>query len=68
MNHIQQNERASAMNTYRIVTIRDPRTPGFRWYEIVGHNITTGERWTAAVCDTREEARDTLRDINGGAR
>ena len=53
--------------TYRIVTIRDPRTPGFKWWEIEGHNAATGEMWTAAVCDTKDEARDTLQAIEGGA-
>lgn len=51
----------TTMTTYRIIKIRDPRTPGFRWYEIEGRNADTGETWTAAVCDTRDEARDTLR-------
>jgi hypothetical protein len=54
--------------TYRIVTIRDPRTPGFKWYEIEGHNAATAETWTAAVCDTKDEARDTLRAIEGAIR
>lgn len=53
------------MTTYRIIKIRDPRTPGFRWYEIEGRNADTGETWTAAVCDTRDEARDTLRAMEG---
>lgn len=55
------------MNTYRILTIRDPRTPGFRWYEIQGRNASTGETWTAAVCDTRQEARETLRVMEAAA-
>jgi len=54
--------------TYRIVTIRDPRTPGFCWYEIEGRNAATGEAWTAAVCDTKDEARDTLRAMEGASR
>lgn len=54
--------------TYRIFTIRDPRTPGFKWYEIEGRNAATGETWTAAVCDTKGEAREALRAIEGGAR
>jgi hypothetical protein len=54
--------------TYRIVTIRDPRTPGFKWWEIEGHNAATGETWTAAVCDTKDEARDTLRAMEGAVR
>ena len=49
------------MTAFRILTIRDPRTPGFRWWEIEGHNDTTGERWTAAVCDTKEEARELVK-------
>lgn len=49
------------MNTYRIITIKDPRTPGFRWWEVEARNATTGETWTAAVCDTKAEARYTLR-------
>lgn len=56
------------LTTYRIITIRDPRTPGFRWYEIEGRNPVTRETWTVAVCDTREEARDTLRAIEGVSR
>jgi hypothetical protein len=54
--------------TYRIVTIRDPRTPGFRWYEVEGHNAGTGQTWTAAICDTKDEARDTLRAMEGAVR
>jgi len=52
------------MTTYRIRKIRDPRTPGFFWYEIEGRNSETGEQWTAAVCDTLAEARDTLRHMD----
>lgn len=52
------------MITYRIRKIRDPRTPGFFWYEIEGRNAETGEQWTAAVCDTLAEARDTLRHMD----
>lgn len=55
------------MNTYRLLKIRDPRTPGFCWYEIEGRNATTGETWTAAVCDTKDEARDTLRAMEAAA-
>jgi hypothetical protein len=46
--------------TYRIITIRDPRTPGFRWWEIEAR-ADDGTTETVAVCDTREEARETLR-------
>jgi hypothetical protein len=55
------------MTTFRIITIRDPRTPGFRWWEIEAHNAATGERWTAAVCDTLDEARDTIKAMRAQA-
>ena len=61
---------SQSMTTYRILTIRDPRTPGFRWWEIEGRNAETGQTWTAAVCDSRDEARDLLRHMEaavGGA-
>ena len=51
------------MITHRIHKIRDPRTPGFFWYEVEGRDATTGQVWTAAVCDTLSEARETLRNI-----
>jgi hypothetical protein len=51
------------MNTFRIIKVQDPRTPGFFWYEIEGRNHETGQAWTAAVCDTKDEARETLRAI-----
>jgi len=50
--------------TYRIITIKDPRTPGFRWWEIEARTAG-GQTTTVAVCDTKEEARDTLRAIEG---
>jgi hypothetical protein len=50
-----------AMTTYRIITIKDPRTPGFRWWEIEARDAATGTTETVAVCDTKEEARATLR-------
>lgn len=56
------------LTTYRILTIRDPRTPGFKWYEIEGRNPVSNETWTAAVCDTKDEARDTLREIERAAK
>ena len=46
--------------TYRIITIRDPRSPGFRWWEIQAR-AADGTTDIVAVCDTREEARETLR-------
>ena len=49
------------MTTYRILTIKDPRTPGFRWWEIEARDSATGQTETVAVCDTKDEARDTLR-------
>jgi hypothetical protein len=48
------------MTTYRIITIKDPRTPGFRWWEIEARNAATGQTETVAVCDTRDEARELL--------
>jgi hypothetical protein len=56
------------MNTFRILKIRDPRTPGFCWWEIEGQNEATGERWTAAVCDTLAEARETIKAIRSAER
>ena len=52
------------MTTYHIKKIRDPRTPGFCWYEIEGRDGETGQRYEVAICDTREEARDMLRAIS----
>jgi hypothetical protein len=49
------------MTTYRIITIKDPRTPGFRWWEIEARDAATGTTEIVAVCDTRDEARDILR-------
>lgn len=54
------------MTTYSLHRIQDPRTPGFFWYEIEA--TTDGQTETVAVCDTKDEARDTLRAIEGGAR
>jgi len=51
------------MTAFRIVTIRDPRTPGFKWWEIEGYSTASKQRWTAAVCDTLSEARETLKAI-----
>lgn len=48
------------MITYRIVRIRDPRTPVFFWFEIVATS-DNGQAETVAVCDTRDEARDTIK-------
>jgi hypothetical protein len=45
---------------YRMLKIRDPRTPGFHWYEIEARDTSTGRVETVAVCDTREEARATI--------
>jgi len=45
--------------TYRLLKIRDPRTPGFYWYEIECRT-PSGETHTVAVCDTRAEARETI--------
>ena len=52
------------MITYHIKKIRDPRTPGFFWYEIEGRDGETGERYQVAICDTRDEAVEMLRAIN----
>ena len=49
------------MTTYRILTIKDPRTPGFRWWEIEARDAAAGTTEIVAVCDTKDEARDTLR-------
>jgi hypothetical protein len=46
--------------TYRLLKIRDPRTPGFFWYEIEGRDPNSGSTWCAAICDTREEAREKI--------
>ena len=51
------------MTTYHIKKIRDPRTPGFYWYEIEGRDGEAGERHQVAICDTRDEAREMLRAI-----
>ena len=55
------------MITYSLHKIQDPRTPGFFWYEIEARTAD-GQTETVAVCDTREEARDMLRAIEGGVR
>lgn len=46
--------------TYRLLKIQDPRTPGFFWYEIEGRDPATSATWCAAICDTRDEARETI--------
>lgn len=46
--------------TYRMLKIRDPRSPGVYWYEIEGRTAE-GRVETVAVCDTREEAVSVLR-------
>lgn len=48
------------MITYRIVKVKDPRTPVFFWFEIVA-TAPGVEPETVAVCDTRDEARDTIK-------
>lgn len=53
------------MTTLKIRKIRDPRTPVFCWYEIEATDTDSGATETLAVCDTREEARDTLKAIRG---
>jgi hypothetical protein len=45
--------------TYRMIKIQDPRSPGFFWYEIESRT-PAGETHTVAVCDTREEAKETI--------
>ena len=69
----QQGRRATppdegndTMTTYSLHKIQDPRTPGFFWYEIEA--TTDGQTETVAVCDTNEEARDTLRAMEGAIR
>jgi len=49
----------TATNVYRLLKIRDPRSPGFFWYEIE-LRTPSGETHTVAVCDTRAEARETI--------
>ena len=58
------------MTTYHIIKIRDPRTPGFFWFEVEGRDGETGQHYTVAVCDTRDEARQMLKNIEavGAAR
>jgi len=55
------------MTTYRIITIKDPRTPGFRWWEIEARNAATGTTEIVAVCDTKDEARDTIKAMRAQA-
>ena len=55
------------MTTYRIITIKDPRTPGFRWWEIEARDAATGQTETVAVCDTKDEARDTLKAMEAAS-
>jgi len=55
------------MTTYRIITIKDPRTPGFRWWEIEARDTATGQTETVAVCDTKDEARQLLRAMEAAA-
>jgi len=56
-------QKASGMNTYRIIRIADPRSRGAcAWFEIEGSN-PAGDRWHVATCDTREEAREMLKAI-----
>jgi hypothetical protein len=56
------NPKGRTMTTYRLFKIQDPRSPGFFWYEIEGRT-TSGETFTAAVCDTREEAREHIKSM-----
>ena len=58
--HHDHQTKAVAMTTYRIITIKDPRSPGFRWWEIEARTAG-GKAEIVAVCDTKDEARDTLR-------
>jgi len=44
---------------YRLLKIRDPRSPLCYWYEIECRT-PAGETHTVAVCDPREEARETI--------
>jgi hypothetical protein len=52
--------------TYRLLKIQDPRTPGFCWWEIEAR-AGDGTAETVAVCDTKEEARDTLKAMRAAA-
>jgi hypothetical protein len=52
--------------TYRIIKIQDPRSPGFFWYEIEARTAD-GQVEIVAVCDTRDEARATLKAMEAYA-
>lgn len=45
---------------YRLLKIRHERSPGVYWYEIECR-LPTGETNIVAVCDTREEAQQTIK-------
>jgi hypothetical protein len=45
---------------YRLLRIRDPRSPGVYWFEVEARDPVAGTTTTVAVCDTREEARETI--------
>ena len=53
--------------TYRMLKIQDPRTPGFFWYEIECRT-PAGETHTVAVCDTCEEAKETIAAMRAAVR
>jgi multisubunit Na+/H+ antiporter MnhE subunit len=53
--------------TYRMLKIQDPRSPGFFWYEIECRT-PAGETHTVAVCDTRDEARETIAVVRAAVR
>jgi hypothetical protein len=56
-------ENMEPIAAYRIVKIPDPRSRGaVCWYEIERIE-PNGARHVVAVCDTRQEARETLRAI-----
>jgi hypothetical protein len=55
------------MTIYRIITIKDPRSPGFRWWEIEARDTATGQTETVAVCDTKDEASQLLRAMEAAA-
>jgi len=54
--------------TYRLLKIQDPRTPGFFWYEIECRDVATGQTHTVAVCDTRDEATQTIKAMRDAVR
>jgi hypothetical protein len=53
--------------TSRLHKIRDPRTPGFFWYEIEGRDPASGATWCAAICDTRDEAIEKIDGLREAA-